>query len=57
MKTLRLLILLPLLTSCEGFKVTGSIPISFKLKDGTEVTIPITLGQPDSGKSPRKVTP
>ena len=57
MKPLILLAVLPFLASCEGFKITGSIPISFKLKDGSEVTIPITLGQPESAKAPREVAP
>lgn len=55
MKTLRFLLLLPLLASCEGLKVT--VPISYKFEDGGEITIPITFGQPQSAKAPREVTP
>ena len=55
MKKLCLLLLLPSLVSCEGFKMT--IPISYKFKDGGEITMPITFGQTKSAKTPKTVTP
>ena len=60
MKKLILAAILPLvLNSCSGlgFGFTATIPLTFKSKDGTEITIPITLGKTESEKAPKEVAP